>query len=76
MAEETWVMIVGVAVVVDKNEGGVLIKLEVCDRKRRGKCEKQYRMERERRGRRRWMEANSMWSPANAGIRTMDVGTL
>lgn len=29
-------MDVGVAVVVDKNEGGVLIKVEVCDRKRKG----------------------------------------
>jgi hypothetical protein len=38
--EETWVMNVGVAVVVDNNEGGVLIKVEVCDRKRGGKREK------------------------------------
>ena len=32
-------MNVGVAVVVDKNGGGASIKVEVCDRKRRGKCE-------------------------------------
>jgi len=56
MVEETWVMAVGVSVVVDKNEGGVLVKVEVCDRKRRGKCEKRYRIKREGRGRRRWME--------------------
>jgi len=37
--EETQVMNVGVAVVVDKNGGGASIKVEVCDRKRRGKCE-------------------------------------
>jgi hypothetical protein len=39
-------MDVGVAVVVDKTKGGVLIKVEVCDRKRRGKCAKRYRIER------------------------------
>jgi len=33
--EEDWVMSVSVAVVVDKNEGGVLINVEVCDKKRR-----------------------------------------
>jgi len=57
MVEETWVMAVGVPVVVDKNVGCVLVKVEVCDRKRRGKChEKRYRIKREGRGRRRWME--------------------
>jgi hypothetical protein len=60
--EETWVIYVGVAVVVDKNDGGVLIKVEICDiknNKMRG--ENGYRSEREskeRCGRRRWMEAN------------------
>jgi hypothetical protein len=44
-------MNVGVTVVVNKNEGGVLIKVEVYDRKRRGKYEKRYRvLEREKRG--------------------------
>jgi len=43
--EETWVMNVGVAVAMDKNEGGVLIKVEVCNRKRGGKHEKRYRIE-------------------------------
>ena len=33
--EVTWAMNVGVAVVID-NEGDVLIKVEVCDRKKRG----------------------------------------
>ena len=40
-------MNVGIAVVVDKNESGVLIKVEVYDRKRRGKCEKRYRIEKD-----------------------------
>jgi hypothetical protein len=43
---KTWVMDVGVAVVVDKTKGGVLIKVEVCKRKRRGKREKRYQIER------------------------------
>jgi len=42
-AEETWVMNVGVAVVID-NEGGALIKVEVCDRKRRVKTSNRQRM--------------------------------
>ena len=33
--EVTWAMNVGIAVVID-NEGDVLIKVEVCDRKKRG----------------------------------------
>jgi hypothetical protein len=37
-------MDVGVAVVVDKTKGGVLIKVEVCNRKRRGKREKRHRI--------------------------------
>ena len=46
--EEDWVMIVSVAVVLDsdKNDGGVLIKVGVCARKRRGKREKRYQIER------------------------------
>jgi len=56
MVEETWVMAVGVPVVVDKNVGCVLVKVEVCDRKRREKCEKRYRIKREGCGQRRWME--------------------
>jgi len=49
-------MKVGIAIFVD-NEGGILIKVEAYDRKRRGKCEKRYRIERGS-GRRRWMEMN------------------
>ena len=57
--DEAGVMNVGVAVVVDNNEGDVLqlIKVGVCDRKKREKREKRYRIEGERRGRRPWMEA-------------------
>ena len=29
-------MNVGIAVVMDNNEGGIMIKVEVCDRKKRG----------------------------------------
>jgi len=46
--EEIWVMNAGVAVALDKNEGGVLVKVEVCNGKRGGKHEKRYRIEKKR----------------------------
>jgi hypothetical protein len=62
MVEETCVIYVGVAVVVDKNDGGVLIKVEIYHRKKhKMRGENGHRSEREsknKRGRRRWMEAN------------------
>jgi len=64
-------MNVGVVVVADNNEGDVLIKVEVCDRKKRGNVKNDIEQ--------REKDAddgvvNSMcYPPANAGIRTMVV---
>jgi len=64
-------MNVGVAVVVDNNEGDVLIKVEVCDRKKRGNARNN--IEQKEKDADDGVVNSMCYLPANAGIRTMDV---